>query len=141
MTMNISARAFLLCAQEAVPLMKTRGGRMIAISSLGSRKYLPNYTAIGTAKAALEAITRYLAVELAPLGIIVNAVCGGLIETSTLTHFSNRESMTADALLRCPHGRVGQPDDLASVVSFLCDGDAGWICGQTIVADGGYSLT
>ena len=140
MTMEICARAFLLCAQEAVPLMKANGGHMIAISSLGSRKYLPNYTAIGAAKAALEAVTRYLAVELAPYRILVNAVCGGLIETSTLAYFPERARMLDDARKRCPLGRVGQPVDLANIVAFLCGDDAAWICGQTIVADGGYSL-
>jgi enoyl-[acyl-carrier protein] reductase III len=140
MTMEICARAFLLCAQEAVPLMKANGGRMIAISSLGSRKYVPNYTAIGAAKAALEAVTRYLAVELAQYRILVNAVCGGLIETPTLAHFPEHAQMMDDARTRCPLGRVGQPVDLANVVALLCSDDAGWICGQTIVADGGYSL-
>jgi enoyl-[acyl-carrier protein] reductase III len=140
MTMEISTRAFLICAQEAVPLMKGRKGRIIAISSLGSRRYIPGYVAIGSAKAALESITRYLAVELAPQGITVNAVCGGLIETSTLNYFPNREQMIADSLSRTPMGRLGQPDDLADVVAFLSDRGSNWICGQTIVADGGFSL-
>jgi enoyl-[acyl-carrier protein] reductase III len=140
MTMEISARAFLLCAQEAVPLMQSNGGRIVAISSLGSRRYLPGYTAIGAAKAALESMIRYLAVELAGYRIVVNGVCGGLIETSTLAHFPNREQITADALARTPFGRIGQPDDLAGVVAFLCNGDSAWICGQTIVADGGFSI-
>jgi enoyl-[acyl-carrier protein] reductase III len=96
--------------------------------------------AIGSAKAALESITRYLAVELAPQGISVNAVCGGLIETSTLNYFPNREQMIADSLSRTPMGRLGQPDDLADVVAFLSDRGSNWICGQTIVADGGCSL-
>lgn len=140
MTMEICARAFLLCAQEAAPLMKGRNGRMIAISSLGSRHYIPGYVAIGSAKAALESITRYLAVELAPQGISVNAVCGGLIETSTLNYFPNRDQIIADSLQKTPMGRIGQPDDLAEVVAFLSDRGGNWICGQTIVADGGFSL-
>jgi len=140
MTMEICARAFLLCAQEALPLMKANGGRMVAISSLGSRKYIPNYTAVGAAKAALEAVTRYLAVELAQHKILVNAVCGGLIETSTLAYFPQAARMMDDARTRSPLGRVGQPVDLANIVAFLCSHDASWICGQTIVADGGYSL-
>ena len=141
MTMEISTRAFLICAQEAVPLMKGRKGRIIALSSLGSRRYIPGYVAIGAAKAALESITRYLAVELAPQGISVNAVCGGLIETSTLNYFPNREELIADSISRTPMRRLGQPDDLAEVVAFLFPIVASnWICGQTIVADGGFSL-
>jgi enoyl-[acyl-carrier protein] reductase III len=138
-TLDVMGRALLLCAQRAVPLMQGRWGRIVSISSVGSTRVLPNYVAPGVAKAILETLTRYLAVELAPLGISVNAVSGGVIETDALAYFPNQADMLA-AGSRAPAGRLGQPDDLAAVVSLLCRPEARWICGQTIVADGGYSL-
>jgi len=95
---------------------------------------------MGAAKAALEAMTRYLAVELAEKGILVNTVCGGLIETSTLAHFPERELMLSNCVARTPWKRVGQPEDIAKVVTFLCTPDANWICGQVLTVDGGFSL-
>jgi enoyl-[acyl-carrier protein] reductase III len=138
-TLDVKGRALLLCAQRAVPLMEGRWGRIISISSVGSTRVLPNYIAPGVAKAILETLTRYLAVELAPQGISVNAVSGGVIETDALGYFPNQADMLA-AGRRAPAGRLGQPDDLAAVVALLCRPEARWICGQTIVADGGYSL-
>lgn len=93
-TMNINAKALLFCAQEAAKLMeKNGGGHIVSISSLGSIRYLENYTTVGVSKAALEALTRYLAVELSPKQIIVNAVSGGAIDTDALKHFPNREDL------------------------------------------------
>jgi enoyl-[acyl-carrier protein] reductase III len=140
-TLDINARAALLASQHAVELMKGRTGcRIINLSSLGSQKYIPDYTAVGVSKAALEALTRYLAVELAPRGILVNTVSAGLVDTDAIKHFPGRETMLSNAKARVPLGRIGTTEDVAKVVAFLCSEDAGWICGQTIVADGGYSL-
>jgi enoyl-[acyl-carrier protein] reductase III len=138
-TLDVMGRALLLCSQRAVPLMLGRWGRIVSISSIGSTRVLPNYVAPGVAKAILETLTRYLAVELAPLGISVNAVSGGVIETDALDYFPNQSDMLT-AGKRAPAGRLGQPDDLAAVVALLCRPEARWICGQTIIADGGYSL-
>jgi enoyl-[acyl-carrier protein] reductase III len=138
-TLDVMGRALLLCAQRAVPLMTGRWGRIISISSLGSTRVLPNYVGPGVAKAALETLTRYLAVELAPQGINVNAVSGGVIETDALGFFPNQADLL-DSGRRAPMGRLGQPDDIAAVVTLLCRPEARWICGQTIIADGGYSL-
>lgn len=138
-TLDVMGRAFLLGAQCAAPLMEGRWGRIIAISSIGSFRVLPNYVGPGVAKATLETLTRYLAVELAPRGISVNTVSGGVIETDALDAFPNQADMLA-AGKRAPAGRLGQPDDIAAVVTLLCRPEAKWICGQTIVADGGFSL-
>jgi enoyl-[acyl-carrier protein] reductase III len=138
LTMNISARSFLLCVQQCVPLM--RGGRIVALSSLGSVRAVPNYGAMGAAKSALEALVRYLAVELAPRGIQVNAVSGGFVATDSLQSFPQSETFVNDVISRTPAGRIGHPDDLADVVMFLTDPASRWICGQTIIADGGLSL-
>src|SRR5438067_1775104 len=139
-TLNINARGAWLCARQAVPLMAGRGGRIVNISSLGSSRVLREYVAVGVSKAALESLTRYLAVELAPLGIAVNAVAGGLVETDALRHFEHRDRMLADARARTPAGRMVEPDDLAGAVAFLCGPSAEMIRGQVIVVDGGYSL-
>ncbi len=137
---DLNARAFLAGAQRAAQLM-TGGGHIVALSSLGSRNYTPGYLALGAAKAAIESMVRYLAVELAPRGINVNAVCGGLIETDTVKMHPEYERLREHVVAKTPAGRIGQPDDLAAVVAFLCSPAAAWIRGQTIVADGGFSLT
>jgi enoyl-[acyl-carrier protein] reductase III len=115
------------------------GSSIVAISSLGSQRVLANYVLVGTSKAALESVVRYLAVELAPRGIRANAISGGVVETEALEHFPNKEEMLR-TVERTPAGRLVEPGDIAGAVSFLCSADAAMICGQTIVVDGGFSL-
>ncbi|ATY85737.1 enoyl-[acyl-carrier-protein] reductase FabL [Kyrpidia spormannii] len=140
-TLNVNARSLLLMAQLALPLMQKRGGgRIVSISSLGSHRVLDNYTAVGVSKAALEALTRYLAVELAPHDVVVNAVSAGAMDTDALRFFPNREDILQTAERRNPAGRLVTVGDVAEVVAFLCS-DASWmIRGQTVVVDGGQSL-
>jgi enoyl-[acyl-carrier protein] reductase III len=143
-TLNINARAALFCAQHAVPLMRQRGGgHIVNISSIGSFRVLPDYVVVGASKAALEALTRYLAVELASENIVVNAVSGGPVETDALDHFGHTQA--GDALEQLAHslpaGRNVTPQDIANVVAFLCSPGAAMIRGQTIVVDGGGTLT
>ena len=141
-SLDVNAKAFLQLVQGALPLMKKNGGgRVVTISSLGARRYTPNYGAIGISKSALENLVRYLAVELAAHKIHVNAVSGGLIETDSLKMFPQFDEMKKDYLSRTPAGRVGTPEDIARVVSFLLSPESDWITGQTLVADGGYSLS
>ena len=136
-TLNANARALLQLARVAAPAM-TDGASIVAISSLGAQRVLENYILVGTSKAALESVVRYLAVELAPR-IRVNAVSGGVVETAALEHFPNREAML-EAGRSNPVGRLVEPDDIAGAVAFLCSPDADMVRGQTIVVDGGYSL-
>jgi enoyl-[acyl-carrier protein] reductase III len=117
-----------------------KGSSIVGISSLGSTHVLENYVLVGTSKAALEALVRYLAVELAPRGIRVNAVSGGVVETGALDHFPNKEQMIASAQKRTPAGRMVLPSDIAGAVMFLCSDDADMVRGQTLIVDGGYSL-
>jgi enoyl-[acyl-carrier protein] reductase III len=138
-TMNANARALLQLARVAVPQMKP-GASIVAISSLGAQRVLENYILVGTSKAALESLVRYLGVELAPRGIRVNAVSGGVVDTGALEHFPNRDEMIAAGTAN-PVGRLVEPDDIAGAVAFLCSPDAKMICGQTLVVDGGFSLT
>ena len=140
LSMSVNARALLWCAQRAVPLMSGRRGRIVSISSLGSGRVFPSYGAIGVSKAALESLTRYLAADLVPQNINVNAVSAGLIEGTTIEGHPSHEALVAHARERLG-GRPATPDDVASVVLFLCSSLADWIVGQTIVADGGFGLT
>jgi enoyl-[acyl-carrier protein] reductase III len=136
-TVNTNARALLQLVQVAAPQMP-EGSSIVAISSLGAQRVLDNYTLVGTSKAALEALVRYLAVELAPR-IRVNAVSGGVVDTDALEHFPNREEMLAAGAAN-PVGRMVTPEDIAGAVAFLCSADADMIRGQTLIVDGGFSL-
>jgi enoyl-[acyl-carrier protein] reductase III len=138
--MHTHPRAFLLCAQAALPLMQGRRGRMVAVSSLGSQRTIPNYAGLGAAKAALESLTRYLAVEYGPLGIAVNAVSGGAVSTESWTHMAEAAAVLDDIGRRTPAGRIVTPEDIAAAVLFLCGPQAEMIRGQVLVVDGGYSL-
>lgn len=138
-TLAANARALLSLARVAAPSMPA-GSSIVGISSLGSSRVLENYVLVGTSKAALESLVRYLAVELAPRGIRVNAVSAGLVETEALDHFPNREQMLKAARTRTPAGRMVEPDDVADAVAFLCSPEADMIRGQTLIVDGGFSL-
>jgi enoyl-[acyl-carrier protein] reductase III len=137
-TLNANARSLLAIARATVPSMG-EGSAIVAISSLGAQRVLDNYVLVGTSKAALESVVRYLGVELAPRGIRVNAVSAGVVETEALDWFPNKDEMLA-TVDRTPAGRLVEPDDVAAAVSFLCSGDAAMVCGQTLVVDGGFSL-
>jgi enoyl-[acyl-carrier protein] reductase III len=138
-TMNANARALLALARAAAPSMPS-GSSIVALSSLGSSRVLENYVLVGTSKAALESVVRYLAVELAPRGIRVNTVSAGVVETGALEHFPNRQDMLDMGLTRTPAGRLVEPDDVAGAVAFLCSPNAEMIRGHTLIVDGGFSL-
>jgi len=139
-SLDVNAKAFLMLSQAALPFMQKHGGKILAISSLGAQRFTPNYGAIGISKAALENLVRYLAVELASHKIHVNAVSAGLVDTDSLKMFPDFERMKKEYLSRTPGARLGTPEDVANVVSFLLSPESHWIYGQTIIADGGYSL-
>ncbi len=138
-TLTANARGLLDLARAAVPSMAS-GSSIVGISSLGSTRVLENYVLVGTSKAALESVVRYLAVELSPRGIRVNAVSAGVVETDALQHFPNREEMLEAGRTRTPAGRLVTPEDFAGVIAFLCSADADMIRGHTLVMDGGFSL-
>ena len=101
---------------------------------------LDNYTVVGVSKAALESLVRYLAVELAPRGIRVNAVSAGLVETGALEYFPNRKEMLGFFRRRTPAGRLVEPADVADAVCWLASPGADMVRGHTLVVDGGYSV-
>ncbi len=144
-TMNINARAALFTAQHAAPMMQQRGGGAIVnMSSIGANRVLPDYVVVGASKAALEALTRYLAVELAPMNIVVNAVSAGVVNTEALQHFGVMKTWVDEKLgfaaQRIPAARLVSVDDVAAAVAFLCSSDARMIRGQVLVVDGGFTL-
>ena len=127
-TQLFNARAAWLCAVEASKLMAD-GGHVVNITSEGSRRVLPYYFSVGVSKAALEAVTRYLAVELAPKGISVNAVSGGYVDTGALDHFPTKEEMLESGR-NTPVGRMVTARDIANAVVFLCSPQAEMIRGR-----------
>jgi len=137
--MNTNARSLLLCAREAASLM-TEGGRIISLSSIGASRVVPQYGAIGISKAALENLTRYLAVELAPRGITVNAISAGAVATEVWKLVPDGQEILEKVRKRTPCGRLLTPEDVAETVFFLASPEARMIQGQVIVVDGGYSL-
>lgn len=143
-SMNINARSLLFSAQRAVPLMEKRGGgAIVSITSAGAVRVIPDYVAVGASKAAQEALVRYLAVELAPKNIRVNAVSPGVVETDALRHFDfvrKDEGIIERVVANTPAGDLVSKEDVAGVVAFLCSPAARMICGQVIVVDGGISL-
>ncbi len=139
LSMHTNARAFLHCIQLGSSIIPDHG-RIVTLSSLGSIRYIPGYSAIGVSKAALENIVRYAAIEMAPRQITVNAVSGGFIDTRALSVFPNFEEMKREVSNRTPFKRIGKPEEVADVVVFLASPKASWITGQTVIVDGGYSL-
>ena len=140
-TLNINARSILFGAQAAVPYMRRRGwGRIITVTSIGSRRVFPEYGVVGVSKAAIEAVTRYLAVELAHDNIIANCISPGVVITGALDFFPRRDEMIAHARRHTPAGRLVTPEDVGNVAAWLCSEEASMIVGQTIELDGGYSL-
>lgn len=142
-TLTITLKSFVLAAQLAVPLMQDRQGKIVTVSGIDARRYIPLHGTLAAAKAALEVLTTYLACELAGYGITVNGVNPGFVDTDSAHMFGDQvyRLLAQNIVTYTPRKRVGTPDDIAKVVAFLCSDDAAWICGQTLTVDGGLSLT
>jgi len=140
-TMDVNARSILRCVKRAVPHMERAGwGRIVTITSLGSTRAVPNYGAAGMSKAVVEALTRYLAVELAGKGIRANAVSPAVVETPVFGSFiaADKIAETLKGFGRFHAiGRIGQPGDVAGTIDFLLGDDAAWITGVIWDVDGG----
>jgi enoyl-[acyl-carrier protein] reductase III len=138
--LETNALALDLLAQHAAPMMPA-GGRIIALSSLGASRAMPNYGFIGASKAALESLVRTLAQELGPRQIRVNTVSAGVVDTDALRYFPNREELLANYAHRTPAGPVLKPEDVAGAVYLLCLPEAAMITGHTLVVDGGFAIS
>ncbi|NDP42685.1 MAG: enoyl-[acyl-carrier-protein] reductase FabL [Aromatoleum sp.] len=138
--METNALALNLLTQRGLDLMPA-GARVIAMSSLGASRAMPDYGFIGASKAALEALVRALAQELGPRGIRVNAVSAGVVDTDALAYFPNREELLANFARRTPAGPVLTPQDVAGAVYLLCLPEAAMINGHTLFVDGGFAIS
>jgi enoyl-[acyl-carrier protein] reductase III len=141
-TMDVNARSILHCIQHLTPYMERRGwGRVVTVTSLGGVRVVPNYSAVGLSKSVVESLTRYLAAELAPKGIIVNAISPGLVETDALSNMNMDVSSALEHVRRRnPTRRLVTPQDVGRVATFLCSNAAEMIVGQTLYVDGGFSI-
>jgi enoyl-[acyl-carrier protein] reductase III len=138
--LETNALALNLLAQRAVPLMPA-GGRIIALSSLGASRAMPDYGFIGASKAALESLVRTLAQELGPRNIRVNTVSAGVVDTDALRYFPNRDELLANFAHRTPAGPTLTPQDVAGAVYLLCLPEAAMVTGHTLVVDGGFCIS
>ncbi len=139
-TFDLNVLAPWFAAKEAAPLMEARGGGSIVnLTSLGAQRYVPNYAAVGVTKGALDTLTMYLAVELAPKQIRVNGVCPSWVDdTGGVAAMSDDFGTTLRDTI--PMRRHVTPEDVANLVSYLCRPESEMIIGQTIIIDGGVSL-
>ncbi len=136
-----TVNAFVVGAQEAAKRMeKVGGGSIISLSSTGNLTYIENYAGHGTNKAAVEAMVRYAATELGSMGIRVNAVSGGPIDTDALKAFTNYEEVKEKTAALSPLSRMGETKDIAGACLFLCSNEASWITAQTLIVDGGTAF-
>ncbi len=145
----VNVESFLELTQEAVRRMTPCAGqpiagstgRIIALSSLGAEKALPDYGSVGASKAAMEALARQFAVELGPQGINVNVVRAGLVDTGILRFVADREAILEATSTKTPNRRITTTDEVADFVYFLTSKDSAMINGQTMMIDGGQSIT
>jgi glucose 1-dehydrogenase len=141
LVMNVNLKGAFFATQEMVKYLMAmqRPGKVINISSVHEELPFPNFTAYCASKGGLKMFTRNLAVELAPFGITINNVAPGAIETPINTKLLNDPEKLGALLKNIPLGRLGQPSDVASLVTFLASSDADYITGSTYFVDGGLT--
>jgi len=142
-TYAITIGAFLQIVQRLAPAMPA-GGRIVAISGMDTHRYVAGHGVLASAKAALEALTRYLAVELGPRGITVNAVNPGYVATDSVDLYlgdePSRRAFYEEIEGATPLRALGEPEEVAALVAFLCSPEAAWMQGQVLYLDGGIFL-
>jgi enoyl-[acyl-carrier protein] reductase III len=136
--LETNALALNHLVSEAKDIMP-KGGRVIALSSLGATRAIPNYAFIGASKAALEALVRSLSLEMAEKGVTVNTVSAGVVDTDALKHFPNREQLLDEYQAHALASRPLLPEDVANTIYLLCLPEAEMINAHTLYVDAGYS--
>ena len=130
----------MLTAKGALPWLKRAGGVITATSTLGAHTAYPTYVAIGSSKAAMEALVRYMAFEWAKYGIRANSVAAGPVNTRAIDWFRFPEAVRIFTAKKGLAGRMGEPHDIADIAVWLCTDESRWIIGQSIVAEAGLLL-
>ena len=138
--LSVNLSGPFVCTQAAVPLLREQGGAIVNITSISGLRASALRTAYGTSKAALAHLTKQLAVELASLGIRVNAVAPGPVETA-MARDVHTPAIRADYHDAIPLNRYGLEEELAEAIFFLCSERASYITGQTLAVDGGFDAT
>lgn len=138
LTLNVNLKAPFFLIQGLLPRLRDQG-RIINVSSMGTRVAFPAMAAYAPAKAGLEALTRLLAVHLGPRGITVNTVSPGLTETGMNPQLAGSEA-ARQAIAGIALGRLGRPDDIADVIAFLAGEEARWVTAQCIEVSGGQRI-
>jgi NAD(P)-dependent dehydrogenase (short-subunit alcohol dehydrogenase family) len=142
MTLDVMAHSLVYWSQGVVKYgLMGKGGRIFSMTSSGSTRVFATYGAVSAAKAALESHTRQLALELAPLGITVNSLRGGVTDTPALRKIPGNEKLIEIATQRNPHHRLTTPKDLGGAIVALSHPGADWITGNVINVDGGEEVS
>ncbi len=141
MTLDVMAHSLVYWVQDALARgLLVRGSRVLAMTSAGDTRVWPGYGAVSAAKSALEAHVRQLAIELAAVGITVNAIRAGVTDTPALRKIPGSEWMLDQTRARHPSGRLTETNDVAKAVGMLAGDDSQWITGNVIGVDGGENL-
>ena len=137
--LDVNVKGTLMCIREALPHLSARRGSVVNVTSVTARSASPGMSAYGGSKAAVEQLTRCLAVELGPAGVRLNVVAPGMTLTPMLA--ANMDQQRIDGVTgQTPLRRVGTPEDVAEAVLFLASSQAAWITGQVVQSSGGLSL-
>jgi enoyl-[acyl-carrier protein] reductase III len=146
LTLRTVVQSFLLLSQAAVPLMAGRPGSIVGVSGIDSLRVVTNHGLLGAAKAAMEQLVRYLAVELGPDDVAVNSVMPGFVTTDSsrlwadTSHPGGWEAFVDEGAARVPAGRMASPEEIAEIIAFLCSPAGRYIRGQNLIVDGGVGL-
>ncbi|HEX6923321.1 MAG TPA: SDR family oxidoreductase [Bacillales bacterium] len=143
-THHLLVNSLIRSAQRAVPLMKGRSGRIITVSGHGTDFTLPNYASIGSAKGAVETLTRYLSYELGAQNVTCNAIAPGVVATDSARFYMGEEQYAAfeeTVSRQTPLGRLATPEDVADVAVFLSSDLSRFVTGEVLRVDGGLTHT
>ena len=140
LALNVSTYSLTALCREALPLMEGRAGSIVTLTYYGAEKVVPRYNVMGVAKAALEASVRYLAADLGPKNIRVNAISAGPVKTLAAAGISGFKEMLHFAESKAPLRRNISADEVGQAALFLCSPLASGITGQVIYVDAGYQI-